>query len=135
MNVTKTISAIFVLSLGGAELAAEEEIAVEIEFDYTPGTPDVFYMRNGDPGYPGDPAEVENVEIIAAGFHEITFCNGIKLTIAPKTNIGEWLSDGSMLQIEESLYEDGERILADREAQDLEDRAAERWQEKEWGFA
>lgn len=28
-------------------------------FDYSPGTPDVHYMANGDPGYPGDPEEFE----------------------------------------------------------------------------
>ena len=26
---------------------------------HSPATPDVMYLRNGDPGYPGDPAEVE----------------------------------------------------------------------------
>lgn len=26
---------------------------------YTPGTPDVWYLSNGDPGYPGDPPELE----------------------------------------------------------------------------
>lgn len=31
----------------------------EVEFDYTPGTPDVMYLPNGDPGYPGDPEELE----------------------------------------------------------------------------
>ena len=25
--------------------------------DYSPGTPDVMYLPNGDPGYPGDPEE------------------------------------------------------------------------------
>jgi hypothetical protein len=28
-----------------------------VEYDYTPGTPDVYYLSNGDPGYPGDPEE------------------------------------------------------------------------------
>ena len=31
----------------------------EVEFYYTPGTPDVMYLPNGDPGYPGDPEELE----------------------------------------------------------------------------
>lgn len=30
----------------------------QIEYKYSPGTPDRWYMPNGDPGYPGDPAEV-----------------------------------------------------------------------------
>ena len=35
------------------------EQEAEIEYTYTPGTPDVMYMPNGDPGYPGDPPEFE----------------------------------------------------------------------------
>lgn len=31
----------------------------DIEYNYTPGTPDVLHLPNGDPGYPGDPPEVE----------------------------------------------------------------------------
>jgi hypothetical protein len=32
---------------------------VEIHFSASPGTPDVMYLPNGDPGYPGDPPELE----------------------------------------------------------------------------
>ncbi len=32
---------------------------VRIWFSYTPGRPAVMYLRNGDPGYPAEPAEVE----------------------------------------------------------------------------
>ena len=28
------------------------------EVEYTPETPDVHYLPNGDPGYPGDPCEM-----------------------------------------------------------------------------
>jgi hypothetical protein len=31
--------------------------------DYSPGTPDVMYLPNGDPGYPGDPEEFEVTQI------------------------------------------------------------------------
>ena len=37
------------------------EIEVEIAFNFTPGRPAVMYLRNGDPGYPADPAEIEFV--------------------------------------------------------------------------
>lgn len=37
------------------------EVAVDIRFTYSPGRPAVMYLRNGDPGYPADPAEVEFV--------------------------------------------------------------------------
>ena len=42
--------------------ATDTDLEVEVEFDYFPGTPDVMYMRNGDPGYPGDPEEVSVIE-------------------------------------------------------------------------
>ena len=45
------------IEIGGQELRCE--------FDYSPGTPDVMYLANGDPGYPGDAAEfvVTKVEL------------------------------------------------------------------------
>lgn len=30
-----------------------------VEYTLTEGTPDVYYLSNGDPGYPGDPEELE----------------------------------------------------------------------------
>jgi hypothetical protein len=32
---------------------------IEITFEYRKGTPAVMYQRNGDPGWPAEPAEVE----------------------------------------------------------------------------
>lgn len=40
----------------------ETEVAypiVEIEYRYSPGSPAVMYQRNGDPGWPAEPAEIE----------------------------------------------------------------------------
>lgn len=34
----------------------------ENTFDVTPPTRDVYYLRNGDPGYPGDPADINGPE-------------------------------------------------------------------------
>lgn len=47
----------------------EREIAypiVLIEYNFTKGCPAVMYQRNGDPGWPAEPAEVEalNVKLI-----------------------------------------------------------------------
>lgn len=39
------------------------EVELEIEFDYRAGTPDVCYMPNGDPGYPGDPEEIDVTKV------------------------------------------------------------------------
>lgn len=36
-----------------------DERTYEIEYTYQGGTPDVHTLRNGDPGYPGDPPEAE----------------------------------------------------------------------------
>ena len=32
-------------------------------YNYTPSTPDVYYMTNGDPGYPCDPEEIEIISL------------------------------------------------------------------------
>jgi hypothetical protein len=48
------------------------EIEVEVEYSYSPGTPDVRYLPNGDPGYPGDPAELEILKVTYDG-ENITF--------------------------------------------------------------
>ena len=35
----------------------------EVTFEYRPGRPAKMYLRNGDPGYPADPDELEVVSI------------------------------------------------------------------------
>lgn len=35
----------------------------EIEFEYRAGRPAVMYLRNGDPGYPADPDELEVIKV------------------------------------------------------------------------
>lgn len=42
------------------ELAAP--VALAVEYHYSPGTPDVAYLPNGDPGDPGDPEELAIIE-------------------------------------------------------------------------
>jgi len=41
------------------------ELEVEVEFDYSPGTPDVMYLPNGDPGYPGEAPEMTVTRVYA----------------------------------------------------------------------
>ncbi len=43
--------------IGAGKQMGEADILVK--YSYSPGTPDVVYLKNGDPGYPGDPPEVE----------------------------------------------------------------------------
>jgi hypothetical protein len=53
-------------SYNGMDWEAEHEIT----FRFRPGRPAKMYLRNGDPGYPADPDEVEFVSITPdAGDH------------------------------------------------------------------
>jgi hypothetical protein len=45
------------------------EVEVEIAFNFIRGRPAVYYLRNGDPGYPADPAEIEFIGVAR-------LCNG-----------------------------------------------------------
>lgn len=38
---------------------SDDGIEVDIEFTYRRGRPAVMYLRNGDPGYPAEPEEIE----------------------------------------------------------------------------
>jgi hypothetical protein len=44
-------------------IAGIDDVAFEVTFTYRPETPHVYYLRNGDPGYPGDPAELEIITV------------------------------------------------------------------------
>ena len=38
-------------------------LTLDIAYDFFPATPDVPYLRNGDPGYPGSDAELSIISI------------------------------------------------------------------------
>jgi len=38
-------------------------LTLDIAYDFSPATPDVPYLRNGDPGYPGSDAELSITSI------------------------------------------------------------------------
>jgi hypothetical protein len=40
---------------------------LEVEYDYSPREPAVMYLKNGDPGYPEEPAEAIIYEAILNG--------------------------------------------------------------------
>jgi len=42
---------------------AGDTMLVEITYNFRQGRPAVMYLRNGDPGYPADPHEVEFVSV------------------------------------------------------------------------
>ncbi len=72
------------------------EFEVEVHFTYSPGTPDVMYMPNGDPGYPGDPAEYEVQKVTYQNF-DITNWFDIAETLNNSVrfceDVGEWASE------------------------------------------
>ena len=39
------------------------EQEVEVQYSYSAGRPAVMYLRNGDPGYPEEPAELEVLKV------------------------------------------------------------------------
>jgi len=48
-------------------------IDFSFRWDYSPSTPDVMYLRNGDPGYPGDPEEMEITTIERGDIKRVDF--------------------------------------------------------------
>lgn len=46
------------------------EHEVEVQYTYSPGRPGKMYLRNGDPGYPPEPAEAEIIAVYLFG-HDI----------------------------------------------------------------
>jgi hypothetical protein len=57
MSKAKTYSQIFPVDVDGIE------VSVDCEYTYTPGSPAVYYQRNGDPGWPAEGPELEIVEM------------------------------------------------------------------------
>ena len=50
----------------------------EADLEVSPSTRDVFYLRNGDPGYPGDPLEIEIIRLVKLPDKEITVASEIE---------------------------------------------------------
>ena len=67
-----------------------------VKFTYTPGSPGKMYLRNGDPGYPEEPAEVEIDEVLI---------NTFKMGKSELIDIKEALSKFVLDKIEEELLE------------------------------
>lgn len=88
-----------------------EEVEVTVEYNYTPGTPDVRYLSNGDPGYPGDPDEAEVTRVYRLG-------DKTKTDLRPKLTEEtlESLCEEACVkgcEAEESAYEDAMEAKAD----------------------
>jgi len=81
---------------------------------YRPGTPDVMYLSNGDPGYPGDPCELE---VLSAT------CNGIDITGA--FDLGASLYDQLLDKAAEAAQAEQEDRRGEYEADRREERMLE----------
>ena len=84
-------------------------LTLGIDAWYSPGTPDVMYLPNGDPGYPGDPPEVE-FEIIRVEIDD------------PETVESELLSSGQIVLWDNALLCDAVEEYC---AEDVMDRQEE----------
>lgn len=63
--------------------AGDAEEDVEVVAHCYPATPDVFYLKNGDPGYPGDPAECEIVAVKSTDPFRVYFAPNVSRDINP----------------------------------------------------
>ena len=73
----------------------ETEITLTVEASWTAGCPAVMYLRNGDPGYPAEPDEVE--------ITSVTDENGIEIE----------LSESEMEKVTEKAYEEADTDYSD----------------------
>lgn len=51
-------------TLHAGDPARERDATVTVEYDYRKGRPAVMYLRNGDPGYPAEPAELTLLSVV-----------------------------------------------------------------------
>ena len=57
------------------------DVILDVEYTYTPRRPAVMYLRNGDPGYPEEPQEIEVQDIrvgkeLVPEWFDQAICNG-----------------------------------------------------------
>lgn len=92
------------------------EQVLRATFDYSPGTPDVMYMPNGDPGYPGDPEEFEVTAIeLEVGHSPIVWLDISDMLFA--------LGDEAQERLQTAAYASWLENLERQRESDAEDRA------------
>ncbi len=92
----------FVTKIGWTD---ENDIDMELEVsgDFVPGCPEVRYLKNGDPGYPAEPSEVDvhNISQHFADGDTRHFC----ITAIAKLVDDEEFYEKLLLQVENELAE------------------------------
>ena len=63
-----------------------------VSFDYYKGSPAVRYLRNGDPGYPSEPAEVDLISVKLNGI-EVSDTISVKEEDEIMEACFEWIAD------------------------------------------
>lgn len=71
------------------------ELEVEITFEYRQGRKGIRTLRNGDPGYPDDPDELEVVAVKADGIMDAGAFNDLR-DKALMERAQDWLDDAGM---------------------------------------
>jgi len=87
-----------------------------------PGEPDVWYLPNGDPGYPGSPPEVEDVEL---------WFNGKKVPESEWERHG--FTDSEIESLESRLFKQAAKDGQDAEADAADHKRKSRLEERGWG--
>jgi hypothetical protein len=72
------------------------DLEVKVKFTFTPRLPGKMYLRNGDPGYPSEPAEVEIDEVLVSSY---------RMGKVEMINVKEILKKEVLDRIEEELLE------------------------------
>jgi hypothetical protein len=123
MRLTIPIPAFDTLGLPATEAAAPELTVVgpaptfEVECSYRPGTPHVYTLPNGDPGYPGDPDEVE-IDRISSPVPLVWEGEGVTLAVAAGANLLSLLSARDHARLEGRIA-----ALAEQAGRDAADEA------------
>lgn len=87
--------------VGKLKIQVGTNAELQIDYTWSPGTPDVYYLPNGDPGYPGDPEELEWSASLRVG--------GVEVPLDEDWLKGSWFED----QIAEDLERQRERDCPD----------------------
>jgi hypothetical protein len=85
----------------------DAEIDLFINYNYYKETPDVRYMSNGDPGYPGEPAEIEITDVFSHVNVDVAKRLGdinLKKQLLDELSENERLKDAAISQEIESYY-------------------------------
>ncbi len=100
------------------ELDGEDagEVEVQVTGRYVPGTRDVMYLSNGDPGYPGDPSEGSIQSVVR---------------LDTKQEVLKTLSPKQLDAVLDAFLEEGDNREIDGDFDDQSDRAYDAWRDRE----